>query len=130
MFTRDGDLDIFVSVTAAAQWMEAIDVEAGEYSAAFSPDGTVLEISTSGDDVVLRLTGRRDRLGLEDLLGPYQSRLDSTASDQVDPGAFADAWLRREWDRRWPKRPAWLSRRLHGPPPEHGSGASAGSAGE
>jgi len=26
----------------------------------------------------------------------------------------ADLWLQREWDRRWPRRPEWLDRRVHG----------------
>jgi hypothetical protein len=38
-------------------------------------------------------------------------------SDPVDFVAVANEVLRREWNSRWPKRPKWLSRRIHGEHP-------------
>ena len=114
VFERDGDLHVFPSLRAAAGWLEAIDVDAGEYAAAFLHDGTVVELSTVGDDVVLR-PAARDASRLDALLRAYQQRTGGTpVGDAAD---FADDWFRAEWERRWPRRPAWLSRRLHGEHP-------------
>ena len=114
VFERDGDLHVFPSLRAAAAWLEAIDVDAGEYAAAFLHDGTVVELSTVGDDVVLR-PAARDGARFDDLLLAYTQR---TGRPPVgDAAGFANAWFCAEWERRWPQRPAWLSRRLHGKHP-------------
>jgi hypothetical protein len=44
-------------------------------------------------------------------------RADPRAGD-VDPLSFAAAESKWEWEHRWPKRPRWLSRRLHGDDPK------------
>ena len=72
----------------------------------------------------LSATTVRDEVGLDDLLRSYQYRGGAPvlAASALD---FANDWFRAEWERRWPKRPAWLARRLHGDRPpqvssEHG----------
>ncbi len=96
--------------------MEAIDVDGGEYAAAFLHDGTVVEMGTGGETVVLSPSATRDLPRLNDLLTAYEQRVGTEASGR-SPIDFANAWLRAEWEQRWPKRPAWLSRRLHGDKP-------------
>ncbi len=116
IFDRDGDLNVFPSLRDAAGWLEAVDVEAGEYKAAFLHDGTVVNVGTSAETVVLTPTAVRDQRSLCDEIARYQQRV-ASAPQTVDPLDFANEWLRREWDVRWPKRPAWLARRLHGDAP-------------
>jgi hypothetical protein len=38
-------------------------------------------------------------------------------SDPADLVAVANELLRGQWNSRWPKRPKWLSRRIHGAHP-------------
>ena len=49
----------FTSIEAAESYLEAIDVENGEYSAAYGPDGRPYQIGTSGNRVVI--TPERNR---------------------------------------------------------------------
>jgi hypothetical protein len=44
----------YSSVDAAEQYLEAIDVEDGVYSAAYGPDGSLYQISVRNDRVVIR----------------------------------------------------------------------------
>lgn len=113
VFDREGDLNVFPTLGTAGGWLEAIDVDGGEYSAAFLHDGTMVEMGTSREGVVLTATATRDLPRLDQMLKEYQHRVGELVSggSALD---FADDWFRREWERRWPKRPAWLARRLHG----------------
>ena len=56
LFERQGDLNVFASVSDAAGWMEAIDVEDGECGYAFLHDGTVLDVASASGAVVLTPT--------------------------------------------------------------------------
>jgi len=120
VFDNEGDLNVFPSLQVATGWLEAVDVDGGEYSAAFLDDGSVVELGTAGEEVVLTATATRDLLRLDRLLSQYQHRI----GDPVTGGSardFANDWLRAEWEQRWPKRPVWLARRLHGKhPPQVG----------
>ncbi|MFJ7152374.1 hypothetical protein ACIQVT_29980 [Streptomyces sp. NPDC100445] len=63
VFDRDEDLFVFASFIDATNWIEAIDVDAGEYTAAYSPDGGVWALTVSQGpekSVVLTRTGRVD----------------------------------------------------------------------
>jgi hypothetical protein len=64
VFDRDGDVMAFGSEAEAAGYMEAIDVDDGEYDAAYPADGTVLTtLAPDGPDgpVVLTRTDELDR---------------------------------------------------------------------
>ena len=45
IFDRDEDLLVFESFVHATNWIEAMDVDEGEYTAAYSPDGGVLALT-------------------------------------------------------------------------------------
>ncbi len=117
VFDRDGDLSVFPSIAAAEGYLEVIDVRDGEYPAAFLHDGTVLKPAVRDDTVVLQVAAQRDLDALADWLGQYRQR-NPSAFSKADPLRFANEWLQQEWRARWPRRPAWLSRRLHGAGPK------------
>lgn len=117
VFDTSGDLNVFASLGDAAGWMEAIDVDDGEYAAAYLADGTVLRLSTDSNRVVLTPVPERDLPGLTAAVGQYERRLHGQA-EVDDLVRYANAWLRREWEAAWPRRPQWLARRLHGAEPK------------
>ena len=116
VFDQGGDVMAFPSVEDAAGYMEAVDVEAGEYPALFALDGRIITATTRNHEVVLTVEDARDEAGLRQRLleGRQRKRLTSLPDDLV---AIANELLRQEWDNRWPKRPRWLVRRLHGEGP-------------
>jgi hypothetical protein len=116
VFTQDGDLTVFASVDEAAEWLEATDVADGEYDALFTMDGSVVDARSQDQQVILSVTEMRDERALQQRLRDYQRRVGLHTSPE-DPRAVANELLRLEWERRWPRRPAWLSRRLHGDGP-------------
>ncbi len=112
VFTADQDLLAFPSLQDAAGYMEAVDVEAAEYPAIYTDQGNVIEASAAGQTVVLTDTGRNDSGGLTFQITRYAQVVGvPIPTDRV---AFANALLRAEWEARWPQRPGWLSRRIHG----------------
>ena len=117
VFDRDGDLNVFASLQHAAGWLEAVDVEEDEYQAVFLHDGTVVSVGTSDEMVLLTPTQDRDLRSLDTLLAQYQQRV-PTAPRTSAPLDFANQWLHQEWEGRWPERPRWLARRLHGDAPK------------
>jgi hypothetical protein len=120
VFERGGDLSVFPSISAARAYMEAIDVANGEYEALFAVDGRIVTVSarddaTAADDITFTVTSKRGDTELDRRLAEYRR-----ASSRVLPEdrlAFANAILLWEWESRWPKRPRWLARRLHGDGP-------------
>lgn len=113
VFTRDGDLLVFPTQEHAAGYIEAIDVAAGEYPAAFSPDGRRVQITTSGEDIAFS-PATPDAEGLKRNLERYLGR---PVSPTDDPEQVANDWLRDEWAASWPRRPGWLHRLVHGAEP-------------
>jgi hypothetical protein len=107
---------IFASLSHAAGWMEAIDVEHGGYDAVFTLDGLVVEVTTDRDRVVLTPTAQQDEAGLRERIRDSRP-LPHLGDDREDLVAYANAVLLAEWEARWPKRPRWLARRLHGEGP-------------
>jgi hypothetical protein len=113
----------FESLASAAGYMEAIDVENGLYSslaprtglhgAVYTVDGRFVEASAANDAVVLRITSHRDPAGLEQVLRRAAAQ-GLISSDPADPMMVARELLDQQWSSRWPKRPRWLDRRLHG----------------
>ncbi|MEU1534925.1 hypothetical protein [Streptomyces fagopyri] len=74
VFDQDEDLSVFESLTHAANYLEAIDVSEGEYTAAYSPDGRVLALTAPEawkGPVVLTRTDERDSADLERRVACY-----------------------------------------------------------
>ena len=73
----------------------------------------MLDISTAREEVILRRTDRTDLAGLLDRVRAHQRSI-GRPEDVGDLIGFANEWLRREWEHRWPRRPRWLARRFPG----------------
>ena len=121
VFDRDGDLNLFADLGDAEGWLEAVDVELGEYSHVFLHDGTVVQVGTSGETVALEPGADHDHARLQSLIFDYQCRVPGAPRTAV-PLDFANQWLQQEWEARWPKRPAWLAHWLHGSAPKQVDG--------
>lgn len=67
IFDRDGDLFVFESYIHAVNWIEAIDVDEGEYTAAYSPDGGVLTLTAPEGPEGPVVLSRTDNVDLGDL---------------------------------------------------------------
>ena len=114
VFTPDGDVMVFPRLDNAAGWLESLDVLDGEYVCAFTLDGRVVAITgVHGGPVSLHATVERDDIGLRELLLSSQARM-GLVSDVDDLVSVANELMRNEWERRWPRRPRWLRRRLYG----------------
>jgi hypothetical protein len=124
MFANDDPLPMaFNSLASAAGYIEVIDVENGLYGdldvetgirgAVYAIDGRDVEGRAIDSAVSLVLTPRRDHTGLQQrLLEVAEQGL--VTGDPADPAAIAHELLEQRWNARWPKRPRWMNRRLHG----------------
>ncbi|MGY4983473.1 hypothetical protein ACWCYL_41195 [Streptomyces sp. 900105755] len=77
IFDQDEDLSVFESFLHVTNYLEAIDVSEGEYTAAYSPDGGVLALTAPEGwegPVVLARTGRGDLVDLEQRVARYWQR--------------------------------------------------------
>ncbi|MGW6197597.1 hypothetical protein ACWF0M_15755 [Kribbella sp. NPDC055110] len=108
----DMDLTMFPSLDTAEDWMEAVDVDAGEYTAAMTETGRVIRMRTENELVVLELTGETDLAKLRELLHEH-GELIGQRGIELDPVGFANWSWKLDWENRWPKWPRWLDRRLH-----------------
>ncbi|WP_410786568.1 hypothetical protein [Kribbella sp. C-35] len=108
----DMDLSMFPSLESAEDWMEAVDVDEGEYTAAMTETGRVIRLRTENGLVVLELTGEEDLAKLRGLLREY-GELIGQRGIELDPVGFANRSWQLDWENRWPKWPRWLDRRLH-----------------
>lgn len=119
VFLFDGNMDLYLfpSLDAAEDWMEAIDVDAGEYPAAMTETGRVIKMSTEKGLVVLELTDQTDLPKLQELLRAH-GKLIGQQGIELDPVDFANQSWKHDWETRWPKWPRWLDKHLHphGPP--------------
>ncbi|GAA1619987.1 hypothetical protein GCM10009744_03470 [Kribbella alba] len=108
----DVDVYMFPSLAWAADWMEAIDVECGEYKAALTETGRVIRTRAENEEVVLDLTDEVDLPRLRELLREH-GELIGQRGIELDPVGFANRSWKLDWENRWPKWPRWLDRRLH-----------------
>ena len=117
VFALDSEPFVFTSLEAAAGWMEAVDVRDGEYLALFTDEGQVIRAAaTPKFDVVLTLTDEYDLLTFHNLL--RERCPDVTWHGHPDEVlALGNALLEQQWRKRWPRRPRWLDKRLHGQSP-------------
>jgi len=98
MFKRDGDVMAFGSESEAAGYMEAIDIDDGEYDAAYLIDGIVLQIlAPDGRDgpVVLQRTDEHDPDALLARIRAYQ-RVNGQSADVSDLFTSANGVRKRE----------------------------------
>jgi hypothetical protein len=95
VFTRDGDVMAFVSPEQAAAYMEAVDVEAGEYEAVFAVDRRTATVDVRPDlreGVAVSVTAECDEAGLRQQLERAVERL-GLSSPASDPRAVANQLL-------------------------------------
>lgn len=121
-----GDLSVAESSEKAAGSMEAIDVERGEYEVIYDDTGVRYEPVVDGYQVRLQPTETQDYEDLVARLKAFAERagLDLPADGPDFPVLAARRISEEDWKHRWPKRPAWLSRRLHGSEPPRFDGAT------
>jgi hypothetical protein len=118
VFADDG-VSYFQTAEEAAGWVEAIDVEAGEYKAFIRLDGERLEPRIlDPSTVLLEESGQCDPGLLVELLERERVSHRTFTSDSAHPANVANELLLGNWEARWPKRPGWLDRRMHGDGPE------------
>jgi hypothetical protein len=115
VFDQDNWCSVFPGPEQAAAELEAADVDANEY-VAFDEQGTVYRLWTAGLDVHVAATPERDEDQLRARLRRFvdEWRVEAPTGDVIDIG---NAILRDAWNRRWPRHPRWLARRLHGTTP-------------
>lgn len=111
-FDRENWCSVFRSPDETAARLEVNDVEADEY-VLFGNDGSVFVASVDGPDVVVRPTESRDPEALRERLKRYCAMANIEPGSD-DPVVVGNAILADSWSHRWPKRPAWLDRRMHG----------------
>lgn len=127
VFANDDPLPmVFDSLAAAAGYIEAVDVQNGLYSAfrpqdglrggVFAVDGRVVDARVVDGVSALRPTARYDATDLRRRLADA-ARRGLVSADPNDPPSVARELLQQQWDSRWPQRPRWLDRRLHGDTP-------------
>jgi hypothetical protein len=115
VFDRENWCSVFQGPEQAAAALETADVETDEY-VAFDERGTVFRLSTAGLDIHIAATPERDEEQLRARLRRFvdEWRIEASTDDLIEIG---NAILRDDWDKRWPRRPRWLARRLHGTQP-------------
>jgi hypothetical protein len=115
----DGGPVVRSTTEEASDFMEAVDVENGEYDVVYDESGLILRPQVQGRRVHLLPTGSGDHGDLIRRLSEWCQTnglsLDSHSADF--PAQVARRIAEAEWRTRWPKRPAWLSRMIHGSAP-------------
>lgn len=107
---------VFGSIEEAGSYMEAVDVRTGGYESLWTVDGHRVTFAAEGRDVRLGISGAPDAAGLRRRLADAGERCAAQRAWD-DPVAFANEYFQWRWDERWPRRPRWLSRRIHGDGP-------------
>jgi hypothetical protein len=114
-----GDLHVAATPEEAAGFMEAVDVDAGEYEAIYDDTGASYNPLVEQDRVRLAPTGAGDFADLVSRLQNFGGRAGLSLPEATPdfPLAVARIVAERQWGHRWPKRPTWLARRLYGSEP-------------
>lgn len=112
VFDQDEDLIVFESFVHATNYLEAIDVSEGEYTAAYSPEGRLLALTAPEGPqgpVVLTTTDRSDLADLERRVARYWQRhqIGQPSRDPLQTARFlidrdnqpCTGWLSRVTDR-------------------------------
>lgn len=108
IFDQNEDLIVFESFVQATNYLEAIDVSEGEYTAAYSPEGRLLALAAlegPQGSVVLTTTDRSDLADLERRVARYWQRhqIGQPSRDPLQTARFLI-------DRDNQPRNGWLSR--------------------
>jgi hypothetical protein len=115
----DGGPVVRSTTEEASAFMEAVDVENGEYDVVYDESGLILRPQVQDRQVHLLPTESVDLSDLIRRLSEWcQTKgvsLDSHSA--AFPAQVARRIAESEWRTRWPKRPAWLSRMIHGSTP-------------
>lgn len=109
VFDRGKDVNVFLSVSDAVDWIEAVDVDEGEYPYAYDTAGTVLRFATNGEIVSLDKTEQLDLDALKARLLEYHMRVPSAPQTSF-PERFAREWLELETRKRSRSVRGWLRR--------------------
>ena len=102
--------------------MEAIDVSAGEYPDVYALSGERIRVELEGhpDSGTIRYVPTGEAAE-DELTARLREYVDRVGLDLEDTGDFvidvANSLVSADWQVRWPKRPKWLARRLHGEGP-------------
>lgn len=127
VFDANGDVDAYGSLEEVRGYVEAVDVRDGEY-VFLAADGRAIEAVVEGEgraahDFTLRLTDADESEELRERLAKFFATRGLDADLAKVPLVAAQALMDAQWDVRWPRRPAWLDRRLHRVRPIVGGGA-------
>jgi hypothetical protein len=106
------DVLFFPTAAELLEDVRRMDLEEARSAIFYDLDGQVLELSFTGESPALRQSGRRDLDALRAALAEL-----SGGQGDSDPHAVANEVLAKRWLSRWPRRPAWLRRLLHGTRP-------------
>ena len=111
VFDRDGEMQVFPSLEQAADYMEAVDVNDGEYEALYTLDGWVIDVRADSREsqVEVVVTEKNDVEGLRRRVATHSRP--GGASTPDDLRAVANEEFRAQWELRWPRWPSWLDRR-------------------
>jgi hypothetical protein len=115
----DGGPVVRSTTDEASDFMEAVDVENGEYDVVYDESGLILRPRVQDRQVHLLPTESGDYGDLIRRLSEWcQANGVSPDSHSADfPAQVARRISESEWRTSWPKRPAWLSRMIHGSTP-------------
>ncbi|WP_328504760.1 hypothetical protein OG828_47985 [Streptomyces sp. NBC_00457] len=108
VFDQTEDLCVFTSFVHAANWLEAIDVAEGEYTAAYTPGGGIVALTAPKGwrgPVLLARTDRTDLAELDRRVARYWE-IHQVGRPSYDPAQTARFLIDRENrpQKRWKKR--------------------------
>ena len=120
------DLEIEPDTRSAAGYMEPWGIKGGDFDAVFDETGRRYRFwvrESAPEDLESTELEPTEEVDLEELRQrlrdlarvPGYATLDGF--DPEDPLGTAVALSTWKWEHRWPKRPRWLSRRIHGAGP-------------
>ena len=117
---RGGDVLLFKNPYDAEKDLSARSLIDGDYLEAFTLTGQVVSLGIEGKGLGRRVkvtwTGRDDRARLVARLRVLAERNGRAGEDPRPEDVANEVWA-NEWRVRWPTRPRWLDRRLHGDGP-------------